>query len=165
MSKEIGKRLKEFVNKSFKTQSEFTRAMGKSPAFFTPYFNGNSVPGGEILKKLAEFGCDINWLLTGQVTEPPAGSGNYSGNIVTQTGQSGHQIAGNLSGDSVKIKGPSAETPQGDKMANFYEKLIQQKDQMIERLNSILTNQDEELKRLNKTIESMLEEKKQQTKK
>ena len=32
---------------------------------FQNYYDGTSVPGGEILAKLGQLGCDINWLLNG----------------------------------------------------------------------------------------------------
>jgi transcriptional regulator with XRE-family HTH domain len=63
--KETGKRLKEFATHNFTSLAEFGRQFGKDRTFFTPYFNGTSAPGGEILFRLAELGCDITWLLTG----------------------------------------------------------------------------------------------------
>ena len=63
--KEIGNRLREFAQKNFSSLAEFGRQFNKDRTFFTPYFNGSSVPGGEILYKLAELGCDITWLLLG----------------------------------------------------------------------------------------------------
>ncbi|MFC2084941.1 XRE family transcriptional regulator [Bacteroidota bacterium] len=62
---EIGKRLREFIKKKYSTIAEFAEAMDRDKTFFTPYFSGKSIPGGEILAKLRDLGCDINWLLTG----------------------------------------------------------------------------------------------------
>jgi len=67
--REIGERLKFFAKKKFGNQAKFARAMGKDLTYFTPYYNGKSYLGGEILSKLVKLGCDINWLLTGEETE------------------------------------------------------------------------------------------------
>lgn len=69
-NREIGLRIKEFVEKNFSSTAELARIFGKSRSYFRPYFKGTSLPGAEILSKLAELGCDINWLLTGK--EPAA---------------------------------------------------------------------------------------------
>lgn len=63
---QIGKRLRHFAESNFESLAEFGRSFGKDRTFFTPYFNGSSLLGGEMLKKLAELGCDIDWLLTGK---------------------------------------------------------------------------------------------------
>ena len=75
--REIGFRLKEFVENNFSSTAELSRILGKDKSYFTPYFKGTSVPGGETLAKLQELGCDINWLLNGspaasEVKEPSA---------------------------------------------------------------------------------------------
>ena len=62
---DISARLKEFALKNFSSLADFSRKMGKEPTYFTPYFNGKSILGGETLSKLADLGCDINWLLNG----------------------------------------------------------------------------------------------------
>lgn len=64
---EIGARLKEFAKKKFDGIAGLERAIGKTPAFFQNYLNGRSYLGGEILAKLSELGCDINWLLNGDL--------------------------------------------------------------------------------------------------
>ena len=64
-SEEIGLRLKEFVEKKFNSTAELARLLGVTRSYFNPYFSGKSVLGGETLSKLAELGCDINWLLGG----------------------------------------------------------------------------------------------------
>lgn len=64
--KEIGQRLRDFVEKSFDNNvSALTKKLGLTRSYFTPYFNGDSILGGEMLSKLSEFGLDINWLLNG----------------------------------------------------------------------------------------------------
>ena len=64
--KAIGNRLRSFAEENFQSLADFGRHFGKDRTFFTPYFNGSSVPGGDILKGLAELGCDINWLFQGK---------------------------------------------------------------------------------------------------
>jgi len=66
---EIGARLKEFAEKNFSTLTDFAAQMGKDKTFFTTYFKGKSILGGELLAKLSDLGCDINWLLTGEEKE------------------------------------------------------------------------------------------------
>jgi len=68
--REIGLRLKEFALKKFSSLAEFSRKMGKHETYFTAYFKGDNVLGGESLSKLNELGCDINWLLTGKTSNP-----------------------------------------------------------------------------------------------
>jgi len=63
---DIGLRLKDFAEKNFSTFADFARAMGKDVTYFTNYYKGKSILGGESLAKLAELGCDINWLLNGE---------------------------------------------------------------------------------------------------
>lgn len=60
----ISKRLKEFGLKNFKSIAELARQMGMKPQALQSYVDGTSVPGGHILAKLKELGCDINWLLS-----------------------------------------------------------------------------------------------------
>lgn len=64
---EIGRRLKEFQGKKFKSISEFAIALGlNNRTQVYDYINGKSYIGGEKLSQLAKLGCDINWLLTGE---------------------------------------------------------------------------------------------------
>jgi len=42
----------------------------KPPSLYD-YLNDISVPGGEMLRKLMELGCDINWLLEDDDRSPP----------------------------------------------------------------------------------------------
>lgn len=65
-SEEIGLRLKNFVEKNFDSTSELTRKLGLTRSYFIPYYSGKSILGGDTLSKLADLGCDINWLLTGK---------------------------------------------------------------------------------------------------
>lgn len=143
----VGQRLKDWVNKNFKSQSEFARAMGQVPAYFTPYFNGSSLPGGEILTKIAEMGCDISWLLTGTPANQ-SGSGNINGagseRSIIQSGVSaGHQITGDISGKSFRIKEASPETPEDKEMAEHYRRLIERKDRIIRELTETIEQERE----------------------
>jgi len=80
---EIGQNLKTFAEKNFSSKSEFSRQLGmKNPQQLYDYFSGESLLGAEKLSRLAELGCDLNWLLNGTntntVKEPVEGFGmNY----------------------------------------------------------------------------------------
>jgi len=45
--------------------------LGMKPPSLYVYLNNESIPGGEILKKLQDLGCDINWLLSDDDKPPP----------------------------------------------------------------------------------------------
>jgi transcriptional regulator with XRE-family HTH domain len=63
---EIGARLKKFAAIKLLSLAELSRLLGmKSPQGLNPYTSGKSILGGELLSKLAELGCDLNWLLNG----------------------------------------------------------------------------------------------------
>lgn len=61
---EIAKRLREFGKRNFKNYAELAKKMDWSPQALNAYLSGHSIPGGNILFKLKELGCDINWLLS-----------------------------------------------------------------------------------------------------
>jgi len=67
----IGKKLKEFGLKKFKGITPFAKALGVKREQLYPYFNNKTIPGGGMLKKLKDMGCDINWLLADD-EGPPA---------------------------------------------------------------------------------------------
>ena len=89
---EIGGKLKEFAENNFKSLSELSRKLGmKNPQQLYDYLNGRSYMGGEILIKLSDLGCDINWLLTGEkgdkhIIKEPEGNYNMSEctNLITE---------------------------------------------------------------------------------
>lgn len=61
--KEIGIRIREFLITKFGKLSLGAEKLEISPQNLNKYLNGKFVPGGEIISKLGEMGCDINWLL------------------------------------------------------------------------------------------------------
>jgi SOS-response transcriptional repressor LexA len=63
---EIAKRLREFGKRNFKNFAELAKKMEWSPQALNAYLSGQSIPGGNILFKLKELGCDINWLLSNE---------------------------------------------------------------------------------------------------
>lgn len=65
MNIELGQRLKHFGDRKFKTKKEFADALGMQTPSLYKYLNGEREPGTQILIKLLDLGCDINWLLTG----------------------------------------------------------------------------------------------------
>lgn len=62
---EIGKNLRLFAKNKGYTLSYIAEYLGMKLQSFQNYYDGTSVPGGEILARLGELGCDINWLLNG----------------------------------------------------------------------------------------------------
>ena len=71
MKKNIAERLKRFADSKAPSYAAFARDIGMHPSsFHSTYLKGRSIPGGELLIKLALLGCDLNWLLLG-VGSPP----------------------------------------------------------------------------------------------
>lgn len=75
--KEIGNNLRIFAKNKGYTLSYIADFLGMKLQSFRNYYEGNSIPGGELLSKLSNLGCDINWLLNGthspsSVKEPEA---------------------------------------------------------------------------------------------
>jgi len=68
--KQIGNNLRTFAEKKFKSLTDLADKLGMSLQAFRTYYDGDSVPGGRILAKLSELGCDINWLLNGDDQSP-----------------------------------------------------------------------------------------------
>lgn len=58
-------RLKIFA-KHIGSAAKLAEKIDMSPQQLTQYTNGKSKPGADILLKLCELGCNINWLLTGR---------------------------------------------------------------------------------------------------
>jgi SOS-response transcriptional repressor LexA len=62
----IGERIREFAEVKYKSLKELAKALGMMPQTLNQYLNGKAVPGGQLLKKFAELGADITYLLTGE---------------------------------------------------------------------------------------------------
>lgn len=63
--KEVGLRLRKFLLEKFIKLNIAAEKVGMSPQALQKYLNGDFIPGGEILSKLSQLGCDIDWLLLG----------------------------------------------------------------------------------------------------
>jgi transcriptional regulator with XRE-family HTH domain len=60
------KNLRTFIDVVFKSQRALASAMNITPQTLTPYITGNSKPGWEILTKLWNCGCSVDWLIKGE---------------------------------------------------------------------------------------------------
>jgi transcriptional regulator with XRE-family HTH domain len=67
----IGEKLRFFAENKFGSISKLAELLGMKPPSLYVYLNNESIPGGEILKKLKDLGCDINWLLSEDDKSPP----------------------------------------------------------------------------------------------
>jgi SOS-response transcriptional repressor LexA len=66
LKEKIGERIREFAELKFKTLKNLADALGMVPQTLQQYISGKTMPGGEIIKKLADLGADIHYLLTGE---------------------------------------------------------------------------------------------------
>lgn len=66
---EVAKNLRKFGEDNFASFAELARKMMISPQTIQAYLDGRVYPGGPFLAKLSALGCDINWLLTGKVSD------------------------------------------------------------------------------------------------
>lgn len=62
----IGERLEIFRKSNFSTKKKLAEALDISYEHLYQYLSDKKKPGSEILSKLSELGCNIDWLLTGQ---------------------------------------------------------------------------------------------------
>lgn len=68
--KAVAYRLKQFLTSKFSSIDEAGEALGTTGnTLRTTYLNGNSLPGSLLLYKLLLIGCDIKWLLSGEVSD------------------------------------------------------------------------------------------------
>lgn len=61
----IAKRLREFAYSKTDRLKDFAGSLDMSPQTLNSYLSGKISPGSELLIKLSDLGCDIDWLLTG----------------------------------------------------------------------------------------------------
>lgn len=63
----VQERLKEFAQ-YIGSATKLANLLDMSPQSFIQYTNGRSKPGFEIISKLYNLGCNINWLVSGKGT-------------------------------------------------------------------------------------------------
>ncbi len=66
----IAKRLREFAYSKTDRLKDFAGSLDMSPQTLNSYLSGKISPGSELLIKLSDMGCDIDWLLTGTDKNP-----------------------------------------------------------------------------------------------
>jgi transcriptional regulator with XRE-family HTH domain len=67
----IGEKIRLFAESKGISLAELANLLGMKPQSLQVYISGKSLPGSEILKKLKDLGCDINWLLSEDDKSPP----------------------------------------------------------------------------------------------
>ncbi|MGE5410072.1 MAG: S24 family peptidase [Clostridiales bacterium] len=65
---DFSKRLKKFANSSYGGVGKLAERLGITQPQLSNYTSGNREPKASFLNSLAQIGCDVNWLLTGQVS-------------------------------------------------------------------------------------------------
>ena len=70
----LGKKIRQFGEENFSSNVEFAKALKIKREQLYPYFQNRVVPGGEILKRLYDLGCDLHWLLADK--KPPKTANN-----------------------------------------------------------------------------------------
>ena len=63
--KDVGERLKSWVEENFESIAAFGRATGKNSQFWYQYFNGSRRPGPDTQELLRLVNCDIEYIMTG----------------------------------------------------------------------------------------------------
>lgn len=89
-NKEIGERLREFSLTKFDKLTDFAASLDLNLQQLSAYVRGLNMPGKEILTKLSDEGCNINWLLTGEGSmlrgsEPGTRAGKTQTSLKSQT--------------------------------------------------------------------------------
>lgn len=67
----IGEKLRFFAENYIGSVKKLAELLGMKPPSLYVYLNNESIPGGDILRKLKDLGCDINWLLSDSPDPPP----------------------------------------------------------------------------------------------
>lgn len=62
----FSERLKIIIDEDYKTQSNFAEAIRATKASVNDYLSSKRKPNYDVLKKIAELGYNMNWLLTGE---------------------------------------------------------------------------------------------------
>jgi transcriptional regulator with XRE-family HTH domain len=70
----LGKKIRQFGEEKFASNVEFAKALKIKREQLYPYFQDRVIPGGEILRRLYDLGCDIHWLLADK--KPPKTKNN-----------------------------------------------------------------------------------------
>lgn len=68
---DLGEKLRFFAENYIGSVAKLAELLGMKPPSLYVYLNNEIIPCGEILKKLKELGCDINWLLSDTLDPPP----------------------------------------------------------------------------------------------
>lgn len=115
---EVGKRLREFA-KSRGGVGKLAESLDMSiQALSGAYISGKNLPGAEVLARLIELGCDIQWLLTGSTQ-----------NLTITTKKKGVQVIG--TDNQVTVTNIEDGSSQADK---DYKKLQQRYDYLWDEL-------------------------------
>ena len=67
----IGEKLRFFAENYIGSVAKLAELLDMKPPSLYVYLNNESIPGGDILRKLKYLGCDINWLLSDSPDPPP----------------------------------------------------------------------------------------------
>lgn len=67
----IGDKIRLFAEAKGLSLAQLADLLGMKPQSLQVYISGKSNPGAEILQKLKNLGCDINWLLSDDDKPPP----------------------------------------------------------------------------------------------
>lgn len=65
----ISRKLRQLLKNKFGSYKKASIALSMSPQNLQKYLDGERVPGGEVLIRLLEVGCDLNWLFDTDVPE------------------------------------------------------------------------------------------------
>ena len=65
----VCKRLKIYRNSLGLNQAKFAAKIGKAQSYYSNVEQGKLRPSSEILLSIAKLGCDMNWLLSGNIDE------------------------------------------------------------------------------------------------
>ena len=130
----ISSRLKQYIGENFKSVSDFAKQMGlKRRQDVYPYLEGKSLFGADKLAKLHALGCNINWLLAGDVESVVDESQEtYSTRDVTQTNTDGkHMQIASINGKTINLSGQQRDN---DFLLANFKLIIDEKNSIIEDL-------------------------------